>query len=321
MGWVKNSLLLAGFGTLLTLGLEAINVRVERGAGPIYNGVGGESKYYLWKHGDIFYAVKGDGPPLVMVHGLNAAANSYELRKNFGPLAEDYRVYAPDLLGFGLSDRPSLLYTGELYVDLLTDFLRDVVREPATVMASSLSASYAIAVAARQPELVKNLVLIEPTGVGNNDRGPGLGERFFNWLIRSRIYGTAIFNAVASRASISAFLKFQTFYDQNKITDNLIQYDYDTSHQHGAKWAPASFVTSYLNLNVRDEWQRLQSPILLVWGRHAQITPVEQAEEFLRLNAQARLEVFEKSGLLPHDEQADEFNSLVRDTLRGVAAA
>jgi pimeloyl-ACP methyl ester carboxylesterase len=311
MGCLRRTLL-AGAAT--TLGLGALNVRLERGAGAIYNAVGGESKYYLWKNGDVFYALKGEGQPLVLIHGINAAASSFEMRKNFGPLAESFRVYAPDLLGFGLSDRPPLVYTAETYVELIGDFLREVVREPADIVASSLSGAFTIEATRRNPDLVRRLVLIAPTGIGHLDRPPGPAEDAFFQLVRSPIYGTALFNVIASRPSIAGFNKSMVYRDQALVTDDLVEYQYNSAHQAGAKWAPASFVSGHLNIDVRQSWAALKQPTVLAWGRYAKITPLEQANAFLRLNPEAKLSIFESSGLLPHDEEAEAFNQMVKTT-------
>ena len=312
MSRLRNALLLGG---AVTAGLGALNVALERRAGPIYNAVGGESKYYLWSKGDVFYAVKGVGQPVVLVHGINAAASSYEMRKNFQPLSEDFLVYAVDLLGFGLSDRPPLVYTAEVYVKLLGDFLTNVVREPADIVASSLSAAFAVAVAQRHPELVRRLVLINPTGIDVLSEDPGPAQLAFLQFLRSPIFGTAVFNAVASRASIAGFLKSQTYYDASLVTDEMVDYYYDSAHQAGAKWAPASFLSGYLNIDIRWPWTQLKQPTIIAWGRHSKITPLSGAEMFLKLNPEAKLQVFEKSSLVPHDEEAEEFNQTVKKAL------
>jgi len=312
MSRLRNALLLGG---VVTAGLGALNLALERRAGTIYNAVGGESQYYLWNKGDVFYAVKGTGRPVVLVHGINAAASSYEMRKNFEPLSQDFRVYALDLLGFGLSDRPPLVYTAETYVGLLGDFLGNVVREPADIVASSLSAAFAIAAAQRHPELVRRLVLVNPTGIDVLSADPGPAQLAFLQFLRSPVFGTAVFNAVASRASIAAFLKSQTFYDDSLVTEQMVDYYYDSAHQAGAKWAPASFLSGYLNIDIRWPWTQLRQPILLAWGQHSKITPLSGSEMFLKLNPEAKLQVFEKSSLVPHDEEAEEFNQMVKKAL------
>src|ERR1700738_1989534 len=86
-------------------------------------------------------------------------------------LAARFRVYAPDLLGFGLSDRPDIAYTADIYTELLHDFLTNIVGEPATLVASRLSCNYAITVAANSPELCTRLVLLSPTALYGNQAG------------------------------------------------------------------------------------------------------------------------------------------------------
>ena len=115
----------------------------------------GEERLFRWTYGHVFYKVLGeqDAPPLVLIHAPELAASSYEMRGIMEPLAQQYRVYALDLPGFGLSDHPHVAYTGEFYVTFLQDFLSNVVQRPATLVASGLSANYAVAIASNAPEL------------------------------------------------------------------------------------------------------------------------------------------------------------------------
>src|SRR5215213_10536391 len=94
-------------------GLALYNRRLERGGGRLPNRLGGETRYYRWRGGDLAYAVAGEGEPLLLVHGMYAGASSFEFRKNFGELSRDFRVYALDLLGCGLSERPRRRYGPE----------------------------------------------------------------------------------------------------------------------------------------------------------------------------------------------------------------
>ena len=81
-----------------TLGaLAAVNWRLERGGGSLSSRLGGETRYYRWRGGDLAYAVAGEGEPLLLVHGVYAGASSFEFRKNFGELSAKFRVYALDL--------------------------------------------------------------------------------------------------------------------------------------------------------------------------------------------------------------------------------
>ena len=110
----------------------------------------------------MFYEVKGDreAKPVVLIHGFGPGASSYEWRKNIEALSEQFRVYALDLLGFGLSDRPAIDYDAETYIDLLIDFIREVVGKPAIVIAHGLTSAYVIEAAYRRPQLFEHLVLV-----------------------------------------------------------------------------------------------------------------------------------------------------------------
>ena len=90
-----------------TVGAIAIyNKLTESLAGELDTVLTGEERRYPWKYGDMFYEAKGarDAKPLLLVHGFGPGASSYEWRKNMDALSENFRVYAIDLLGFGLSD-------------------------------------------------------------------------------------------------------------------------------------------------------------------------------------------------------------------------
>ncbi len=123
--------------------LAAMNAAIQKNASdPDDSALGGEARFFDWKYGRIFYKTAGTGhpgPPLVFIHGVGAGSSSFMWRKNFDVLARDFRVYAVDLLGFGFSDKPSTApYSADLYVDLITDFIREVTGYPANIVASSL---------------------------------------------------------------------------------------------------------------------------------------------------------------------------------------
>jgi pimeloyl-ACP methyl ester carboxylesterase len=261
---------------------------------------------WAWRDGRVRYTTLGEGPPVVLLHGLHAAASSFEMRKAFEPLAAERTVYAPDLLGFGKSERPPLHYSGEMYVDLVTDFLAEVVQRPCTLVASSLSSAYAVAAAVRRPDLVDRLVLICPTGDARATPTEALGETAY-WFLRLPIQGRAAFNALVSRPSLRYFLERRTFFDPACATEQLVEQHWATSHQPNARFAAAAFIGGRLSFPLRPYFARLTRPTLLAWGANAGFTPVSQAQELLALNSRASLHVFERCGQLPHDERAEEF--------------
>src|SRR5688500_19393973 len=132
-------------------GLALYDRRLEKSGGEIPERLGGERRGYRWRGYDLAYAVAGEGEPLLLVHGVYAGASSFEFRRNFGELSKSFRVYALDLLGCGLSERPRRRYESEDVTSQVEDFVREEIGGQAHLVASSLSAALAVPAAVRSP--------------------------------------------------------------------------------------------------------------------------------------------------------------------------
>jgi len=273
----------------------------------------GDQRAYRWRGFDIAVTEAGDpeDPDLVLLHGINAAASNHEFHAVFDRLAEEYHVLAPDLPGFGHSDRPPLLYSASLMTTFVRDFLDDEA-EDATVVASSLTGGYA-AIAARDVD-VAELILVCPTDTSMGDR-----SIFRRSLLRAPLVGQGIYNLVASKASIRHFHDDHGYYDMANLSDEVVDYEWRSSHQPGARFAPASFVSGFLDPeeDLRDALAALDVPVTLVWGEDADITPLSEGRE-LAERADATLVVFGDSLLLPHVEHPEQFVDAVRGKSRTV---
>jgi len=306
--------------------LAAMNASIRRRVvDPDDSALGGEANFYDWKHGKIFYKTCGannSGLPLVFVHGVSAGASSFMWRKNFDVLARDFRVYALDLLGFGLSDKPATTaYSADLYVELITDFIREVVGPPVNIIATSLGAAYSVRVADEHPELVNALILNAPAGYDTLNSRPGMAGAAFYGLLQSPVLGTSFYNVMASERSIRDYARNQLFYDHRRVTDRLVAHLYASSHQPGAQHAIAAFLSGYLNTETRFAFARLDQPVTLVWGKQDLSAPVARAHALAKLNPRARLEVFDYCRMMPEQEHPEKFNDLVRNTFRARSAA
>ena len=306
--------------------LAALNASIRRNASePDNSALGGQAHFFRWKHGRVFYNTAGlenAGPPLVFIHGVGAGASSFMWRKNFDDLSNDFQVFALDLLGFGLSDKPpAVAYAADLYVGLITDFIREVAGQPANVIASSLGAAYAIRVADEHPDLINALILNSPTGSDSLNRRPGMAGAAFYGLLQSPVLGTSFYNVMASERSIRDFARDNLFYDHRRVTDRLVANLYATSHQQGAQHAIAAFLSGYLNTDTRAPFSRLRQPTVLVWGKQDNTTPVETGVSLLQLNPRAALEVFDYCRMMPEQEHPEQFNELVRQTFLARSAA
>jgi pimeloyl-ACP methyl ester carboxylesterase len=301
-------------------GLAVLNGRLEKRGGELSNRLGGETRYYRWRGGELAYAVAGEGEPLLLVHGIYAGASSFEFRKNFGELSRDFRVYALDLLGCGLSERPRRRYVPGDVTSQVEDFAREEIGSRVNLVASSLSAALSVPALVRSPRLFKKVVLVCPTGYGSLERPSGyLGDAIYG-LFLAPVIGEALYHAVVSRWGIRYYLGNVAYHDLGFVTEDLVEDYYCTSHQRGAKYFPAAFVSGKLNFGVADHWPRVPHRALICWGREARTTPASEVEEFVRRNPRSEPRVFKDAALLPHDERAEAFNREVRGFLSGKKA-
>ncbi|PSP76492.1 alpha/beta hydrolase [Halobacteriales archaeon QS_1_68_20] len=273
----------------------------------------GQTGTFRWRGFDVSYAEGGDpeDQDLLLLHGVHATATNKEFDRVFDRLAETYHVVAPDLPGFGLSDRPPLLYSASLYRSFVTDFARDVT-DDAICMASSLSGAYAAAAQADAAPFSR-LVLVAPVG----DTGPK--RAWLRTLFRTPVVGTALFNGMASKPAIWYFSDRESVVDTATITAEDVDYYWRTAHQQGVRFAPASFVSGYLDVerDLGDLLADVDVPVTLVWGRESPFPPLSAGRELARY-ADVRLVVIDEAKLLPHHEHPDVFIDALADELPAV---
>ena len=270
---------------------------------------------WSWQGWRVRYTTMGEGPPLVLVHGVHAAASSFEMRNVFDPLSRRHTVYAVDLLGFGKSERPAAPYTGTLYRDLLGAFLGEVVGRPAVVMASSLSAAYAVGAARSRPSLVAGLVLISPTGTTSTG-SVGPVRQIVGVTFGLPLVGSAAFNLLVCEASIRWYLG-RAYADRAMVDETLVGQQWATSHQPNARLAPAAFVAGRLDLPWSDDASAVSAPILVLRRTVGGIGTIAGNDELRRLGPNVTIQTIEGTGQLPHDEAPDRVIEIVEAWLSG----
>ncbi len=268
---------------LLTAFLIALKHYIETPQ-PLDSSLPGTQKVYRWRQRYIFYTQHGSStaPALLLLHAPGIGASSYEMREIIEPLAQHYQVYVPDLLGFGLSDRPPLAYTGQMYGELCRDFLRDVIDRPTTILTSQQSASYAIFAAAASPEQSERLVFISPMA-RNEDLHPALKS-----LLSSPL-------GILAYSILSTHLVLQAIHSGEDVEPI-----YASSRQFGAEHAPLSWLIGDLNLPVAQEMKNFHTPVLILWGTNELNRSPIGYEPFVAPHA--TLKILRDAGLKPHRE-------------------
>lgn len=259
-----------------------------------------------------YYARPGTGPPVVLLHSLNAVASSREMK----PIAEhlvattDRPVYALDWLGFGRSDRGPLDYTPALYRRQLYHFLADVPDPPADLIALSLGSEYAAQVTLQAAPRVRRLVLIAPTGLADH-QGPSLPGRWGLALANTTGTFELLYHRLTRRSSLRDFYARQIFLDPDAIPAALLDYAEQTAHVRGAHRAPLHFIDGTLSIEdvASSVYARLYRPTLLLTSE----TPGRTVQSFeglpALLDAASRNLSHETvpGGLLPHWEAPEPF--------------
>jgi pimeloyl-ACP methyl ester carboxylesterase len=262
------------------------------------------------------------GRPLVLVHGIHAAASAFDVKPLFDGLRGRRRVYALDLPGFGFSTRGPNVYSPELYVSALRAFIAHVAPEGADVIALSLSGEYAAKLASEADGLVSSLVLVSPTGFtspGKRPRGERRarsGRRKQLALLRRMVGDQALFDLLVSRTSIRYYLN-KTFY--GPVPERLAEYQFQTSHQWGATHAPLAFVDGDLfpGGDPLETYARVSVPTLVIFDEDGFIG-FGALRPFVESHANFSIHrVFPTCGL-PHFEQPTATLSAIQEFWSGL---
>jgi pimeloyl-ACP methyl ester carboxylesterase len=220
---------------------------------------------------------RGNGSPLVLVHGVNAMASAAEVR----PIQEMYypsrRVFCFDLPGFGLSSRGDYTYSARKMTDALQTVVEFVKFRTGyscvDALALGLSCEFLARAAAERPHSYRTLAFIGPTGLSRRVRSnkpdcAGMGSPLLYALLHRPGWGAAIFHLRTTPYMIRRAL--QRAWGSSAINEELWLYDIGTTRQPGAEFAPLYFWSGQLfSSDMPDIYHRLQMPIWMVRGVRA----------------------------------------------------
>jgi len=287
---------LAGIG--LAGGAALVTARhLLRTPQPLDSGLPGEMRVDRLHGGDVYYTVAGpvSARPIVLLHGFYPGASNYEFHAIFSRLAESHRVYAPDWLGFGMSERPALTHTGEFYAATLTGFLRDVVAGPATVVAHGLAANIATRAASDAPELFDRLMLVAPEASIGMSLDPTPGQAVMR-LFQKVALGITPYAFLTLRPSLRLAAGLRSAVGPMQVDDATLDHLYASAHQFGGEYAMLSLLTGELDLPMRQVFPLLRTPTLIVIGARDARHPLDEMERLVALNPRADLEVVSNAG-------------------------
>jgi len=244
-----------------------------------------------------------EGPPVVLVHGSGPGASALSnWRLTMPALAESFRVVAPDLVGFGRTERPEgTTYGLRTWTEHLLAVLDALGIKQAHVVANSMGGAVALDLAIRHPDRVDRLVLMGAVGVPFT-LTPGLD---------------AVWGYQPSVEAMQELLGIFAF-DTSVVGPDLAELRYRASIRPGAQEAFASMFPAPRQQCVDalaqapEDIRRIRHRTLLVHGREDQVIPLQNSLDLLALIDDAQLHVFGRCGHWTQVEHADAFNTLIR---------
>jgi pimeloyl-ACP methyl ester carboxylesterase len=257
--------------------------------------------------------VAGSGPPLLLVHSVNAAASAAEVR----PLHEHYRasrtVYSIDLPGFGASERSDRVYSPRLMTDALLQLLEAIAARghtgPIDALGVSTGCEFLARAGAECPARFGHIALVSPTGLRGRvaRRGPAGTTRALPWLyraLRGPGWGRALYGAL-TRPSVIRYFLGRTW-GSKAIDEQLWAYDVLTSRLPGAEYAPLYFLSAGLfSADILSVYEALVQPVWLSHGVRGDFTDY-QGCHWLEGRSNWRFTVY-PTGALPYFELTERF--------------
>lgn len=315
--WLRRGITLVGLGVAGGAVLVTARHLLETPQ-PLQSGLPGEGRIDRKHGGDVYYSVLGpeQAEPLVLLHDFYPGASSYEFRHIFPRFAVDYHVYAPDWLGFGMSEHPALAYTGEFYANMLTGFLKDVVGRPAHLIAHGHAANIATRVASDTPELVDRLVLVSPYTRAGIELEPSLNQALARTAQRVSL-GLVPYAVLSSRTLLGLSLRGRSpQIAQEGDRDDALGHLYASAHQFGGQHALTALLTGELDLPIQNAFALLEPPVLVVGGARDPRHLPEEMEDLAILNPHADLEIIAEAGDAAFEDQPAAFFESTGDWLQ-----
>ncbi len=259
-----------------------------------------EEKFLQIDGNNIRYLESGDSEKiLVLIHGLGASAERWD---QVIPLfSDDYRVIAPDLIGFGYSDKPLADYTTEFFTKFLKKFFVSLDIRRANLIGSSLGGQISAEYTASHPNDIKKLILVSPSG--NMDKStPALDAYIMAALYPNEQSAKDAFEIMdgsgrgVRQEIISGFVK------RMRLPN-----------------AKLAFISTLLGIKHLESFtaklQRISNPTMIIWGLDDPVIPINYAESFVSTIQDCQFFRMDGCGHTPYVQDPHAFASKVLEFL------
>lgn len=270
-----------------------------------------DENYYHWRNGTVFYKKKGNGKPLLLIHDLNPVSSSYEWSNLIDRLSETNTVYAIDLLGCGKSDKPSFTYVNYLYVQLLNDFIKDIINDKTDIMVTGESFSFVIMAARMNKKMIGKITAINPTDISYNVKLPSLCGDLIKHSFELPIIGTFIYNLLTNTKCMNNKFTEKYFHDKTKIPINLIDKYIEAAHlqKSNGKYLYASIIGKYTNINIIHAIKYITNPIHFITTNDID----KDIREYMNYNDYITIDHISDAGYLPQLEKPEDIIRIIQN--------
>lgn len=227
-----------------------------------------QSKTFNWRFGDVIYTKSGKGTPVLLIHHLAPDGSQYEWKKLIPSLEKSHTVYSVDLLGCGKSDKPSLSYTNYMFAQLVTDFIKQIIKEKTSIITSGSSSSIGITSAFMSREMVDKLIFINPEKSHAVSLLPDKKSKAVKRILELPVLGTFIYNLSTCKRRLMDLSIANYFKSSGSVRLSDIQAFYEGAHMKGpsARFLKASIAGHYTNYNIFPFLNELRQEILILYG-------------------------------------------------------
>lgn len=238
---------------------------------------------------------------LLLLHGIGASAERW--LRVVPLLNRNFRIIIPDIVGFGYSDKPTVEYTMNYFVEFLRDFLKSIRIQRIHIIGSSFGGLLAAEFAMEFANIVKKMILVSPAGTMQTS------TKTLDEYILAALYPT-MENARRAFSDMA--------YNPKVVTDDIVKDFVNRMKLPNSKYA---FMSTLLGIrNTQDLENRLTKiilPTLLIWGREDKMIPSVHAEDYLRIQ-NSKLIMIPNSGHTPYTETPSVFAKIALDFLMRV---
>ncbi|MFK8289432.1 alpha/beta fold hydrolase [Capnocytophaga canimorsus] len=245
----------------------------------------------LKREGKFSYLEKGEGTPIIILHGLMGGLSNFEGVVSFFS-ERNYKVVVPEL---PLYTMPLLRTTVKNLAKFIHKFVKHKGYEKVILLGNSLGGHVGLLYTKLFPESVKALVLTGSSGLYESAMGDGYPKRGDYEFIKKKSQ--------------------EVFYDPNVATEEIVNEVFETVNNRTKLIKTLAIAKSAIRHNMAKDLPKMPTPTCLIWGKNDNVTPPRVAVEFNQLLPDSELFWIDKCGHAPMMEHPDEFNQILNNWL------